>query len=106
MTDATELRPTVRYGRQVIGFDVRRRARNTLAIHVHPDGRVEAIAPLDASLDDIKTKIVKRGSWIVKQLRHFAQLPAQLPERCYRSGEQNFSLKSNQYVMNNCVLPI
>jgi predicted metal-dependent hydrolase len=87
MTAVTAPCHTVSYGRQVIAFDVQYRARNTLAIHVHPDGRVEVIAPLDTPLDAIKAKVVRRGSWICKQQRHFAQLPVQLPERCYRSGE-------------------
>ena len=87
MTDGATPCHTVSYGRLVIAFDVQYRARKTLAIHVHPGGRVEVIAPLDAPLDAIKAKVVKRGRWILKQQHHFAQLPTQLPERCYRSGE-------------------
>jgi predicted metal-dependent hydrolase len=87
MTDTSLPLHRVRYGRQLIAFQVQYRPRKTLAIHVYPSGRVEAMAPLAATLDDIKAKIVQRGSWILKQQRHFARLPAPLPERCYRSGE-------------------
>lgn len=70
-----------------IGFAVNWRARKTLAIHVHPDGQVVVDAPVTASLEQVRAKVVKRAGWIVRQRREFAAYPPLLQGRCYAGGE-------------------
>ena len=65
---------------------LKRSARRTLAISVLPDGTVEAAAPLNAPLSDIRKKIEKRTGWINRQRRYFAALHAERPERRYGTG--------------------
>jgi predicted metal-dependent hydrolase len=75
------------YGNESITFQLERKNRKTLAITVHPDGRVSVTAPQDAPLDVIHQKVEKRADWIVKQQRNFNNYPPPLPERQYVSGE-------------------
>ncbi|MBF0432564.1 MAG: M48 family metallopeptidase [Fibrobacteria bacterium] len=77
----------VKYGTTVIKYQINRRDRKTLAIHVHPDGSVETDAPKKASLKAIAAKVSNRAAWIQKQQRQFASYPSPLPERQYISGE-------------------
>lgn len=63
-----------------------RTKRRTLAISVLPDGTVEAIAPLGATVAEIRQKIEKRAGWIHRQRRHFLNLLAERPERRYCTG--------------------
>lgn len=63
----------VTYGTKTIAFKINRTDRKTLAIEVHPDSTVQLIAPENATLPDIKEKIVKRGRWILKQQYYFEQ---------------------------------
>lgn len=77
----------VTYGSERIDFLLRRRLRKTLAITVHPDLRVEVIAPLDAGESAILTKVQARARWILRQRRQFLSwMPKPLPRR-YRPGE-------------------
>jgi len=59
------------YNGKPVVFSLERRDRKTLEIQVRPDLTVVALAPKDADLADIKTKIEKRGSWILKKQRYF-----------------------------------
>ena len=111
----------VQYGKSTIHFTLDRRARKTLAIHVYPDRHVEVIAPDDAKLDKILSKVKKRASWIIKQRLAFSRMqPAQpKPEfvggetfryigRQYRllieeAGSPSVKLKSGRFVLS--VLP-
>lgn len=77
----------VRYGSHPIPFDVARSARSTLAIHVHPSGRVEVRAPEDASLEAIRAVVHRRRRWIVKQRCRFAEMLQAESEKQYVSGE-------------------
>jgi len=63
----------VQYGNQTIHFYVQKAKRKTLGIEVHPDLSVWAISPVDAKLSAIKSKILKRAQWIVKQKQFFEQ---------------------------------
>lgn len=90
MTDApgpgTAVR-VARYGTTTLAYRVDRRARRTLSIEVQADGSVLAVAPLDASEEEIRRRIEKRGAWIVRQQRDLAILPPPLAPRRYVSGE-------------------
>lgn len=75
------------YGEGRVEFQLKRRARKTLSISVHPDLRVEVIAPVGASLDRIFDKVHKRAPWIIRQLQFFDQFQPRTPARGYISGE-------------------
>lgn len=83
---------SVIYGSKTIGFQVKRTARKTLAIEVHPDSSVQLIAPENSSLEELKQKVVKRGKWIVKQQAYFETFLPATPKREYVSGETHFYL--------------
>lgn len=82
----TELRQ-VTYGSERIDFLLSRRLRKTLAITVHPDLRVEVIAPVDAEESEILKRVQTRARWILRQRRQFLSwMPKPVPRR-YRPGE-------------------
>ncbi|MBA3985127.1 MAG: M48 family metallopeptidase [Flavobacteriales bacterium] len=83
---------SVQYGSKTIAFKITRTARKTLAIEVHPDSSIQLIAPENASLEDIKSKVVNRGKWIVKQQAYFETFLPSTPKRQYVSGETHFYL--------------
>jgi predicted metal-dependent hydrolase len=78
---------SVPYGSGEIAFRLDRRQRKWLAISVSPDALVEVIAPLDAPIEKIIEKVRKRGPWIRRQQRYFAQFQPRTPERQYVGGE-------------------
>lgn len=77
----------VTYGSERIEFLLSRRERKTLAITVHPDLRVEVIAPVEAEEVAIFRRVQSRARWILRQRRQFLSwMPKPTPRR-YRSGE-------------------
>jgi predicted metal-dependent hydrolase len=64
--------------------------RKTLGIEVYPDLSVLAIAPKRAKIDAIKSKILKRAAWIIKQQAFFQQFLPRIPERQYVPGETHY----------------
>jgi predicted metal-dependent hydrolase len=75
------------YGSERIEFLLSRRERKTLAITVHPDLRVEVIAPVEADEEAIMHRVQARARWILRQRRQFLSwMPKPTPRR-YRSGE-------------------
>ena len=83
---------TIQYGKTKIDFTVNKSDRKTLAIEVYPDLSINIIAPKDASVSDIKSKVLKRASWIVKQKEYFESFLPRIPERQYVSGETHYYL--------------
>ena len=65
---------------------LKRTARKTLAISVHPDGTLELVAPMDASEENIASKLEKRRKWIITQRRRFAAMNATRPTPRYVTG--------------------
>lgn len=82
-------RHSVPYGKQTIDFDLRHATRKTMAIHVHPDMRVEVIAPKAAELENIYQKVRKRAKWVRTQQIFFEQFHPKTPPRQYISGENH-----------------
>lgn len=82
----------VSYGNTTIPFSIQRSSRKSLAIEVHPDLSVRVIAPMEAALQAIREKVLKRAAWIVKQQQFFEQFLPRTPERAYVSGESHFYL--------------
>ena len=89
---------TIEYGTRRISFEVRRADRKTLGIEVHPDLSIWAIAPEQATVDAIRSKILLRASWIIKQQAFFQQFLPRIPERQYISGETHYYL-GRRYVL-------
>lgn len=89
---------SVQYGKTEINFSLSRSKRKTLAIEVHPDLMVKVIAPIDASLESIDEKVIKRGSWIIKQKQFFESFLPRTPKREYVSGETHLYL-GRRYVL-------
>lgn len=61
----------VSYGKISIAYSVRKSARKTIGIEVHPNASVEVVAPFSASEQLIHSKVEKRAAWITKQIRFF-----------------------------------
>ena len=80
---------SVAYGNQTINFELRRSSRKTLAIHVHPDMRIEVVAPDNAEMDSIYKKVRKRAKWVKTQQVFFEQFHPKTPPRQYISGESH-----------------
>ena len=70
-SDTATVSHQVSYGSEQIQFTLHRRERKTMAITVHPDLRVEVVAPTDADEAIILDKVANRGRWILRQLRQF-----------------------------------
>jgi predicted metal-dependent hydrolase len=89
---------TVQYGKTPISYFLVRKSRKTMAIEVHPDLSVKVIAPTNATVEDIESKLIKRGSWIIKQKQYFESFLPRTPKREYVSGETHLYL-GRRYVM-------
>ncbi|XOV66343.1 MAG: M48 family metallopeptidase [Fluviicola sp.] len=89
---------SIEYGTQKIHFHLLYADRSTLGIEVHPDLSVWAKAPLKSTIQDVKEKILKRASWIIKQQHYFEQFLPRTPERVYVSGETHLYL-GRRYIL-------
>ena len=88
----------VAYGNTLLSFSIDRLNRKSLAIEVHPDLSIKVIAPVEADLNDIKEKVLKKAKWITKQRVFFEQFLPRTPEREYVSGESHFYL-GRKYIL-------
>lgn len=77
----------VHYGSQNITFALEYSPRKTLAIEIHPDSSIIVKAPIDATIESIEAKIVRRATWIARQQRQFAKYAPTLPAPECISGE-------------------
>lgn len=89
---------SVQYGATVINYDIQFVQRKTLGIWVNPDGTVSLKVPIGSSLEQIRQKIYKRGSWILRQKRFFESFGIPTTERQYISGESHLYL-GRQYML-------
>ena len=110
---AAEIRTTINergvftYGNDTIHYDVIRKtkpaentkktARNVI-IKVHPDQRVVATVPHDASDDAIQDAMHKRARWIWQSIDEFARQKETVLSKRYVSGETQFYL-GKRYVL-------
>jgi predicted metal-dependent hydrolase len=97
------------YGNEMIHYDVIRKSQSSkvssskavarkVVIKVHPDQRVVATVPHDATYDAIQEAMLKRARWIWQNIEEFAkQKDYVLPKR-YVSGETQFYL-GRRYVL-------
>jgi predicted metal-dependent hydrolase len=97
----TQERGVFAYGDEVIHYDIIRRSVDTVSakpkprkvvIKVHPDQRVVATVPNDATVAVIQEAMIKRARWIWESITEFsAQHEYVLPKQ-YVSGETQFYL--------------
>ncbi|MEZ4684997.1 MAG: SprT family zinc-dependent metalloprotease [Bacteroidia bacterium] len=73
-------------------FELHRSNRKTLGIQVLPQGSVKVIAPLDAEIDLIYSRVKKRLPWITKQKDFFSSFEPRRQPRKYVSGETHLYL--------------
>ena len=64
----------------------------SLHIKVHPNRTIEVTAPMNATEEDIMTKVKKRAPWILKQIDHFGTYLPATPPRRFISGETHLYL--------------
>jgi predicted metal-dependent hydrolase len=84
------------YGGLHIPFQIEYRERKSLAITVHPDQRLEIVAPTGCDTDRLLKRIERRQGWILKQWRYFEQFKPVQPVPKYVSGE-TFLYLGRQY---------
>ena len=77
----------VPYGSKNITFALEYSPRKTLAIEIHPDSSIIVKAPIDATIESIEARIVRRATWIARQQRQFAKYAPTLPAPECISGE-------------------
>ncbi len=75
-----------------IPFCIEFRKRKTLAITVHPQPRLEVLAPEGVGDERVLLRIEKRAAWIVRQWRYFEQFLPKHPGHRYISGETHLYL--------------
>jgi hypothetical protein len=78
---------TVEYGTTTIPFNLSYSDRKTLEIAVYPDQTVWVTAPEGSKKQKIHEKVLKRGRWILKQIKHFERFDKEKQVFEYVSGE-------------------
>lgn len=92
------MKKQIKYGSQIIEFELRYSDRKTLGITVNPDLSVLVKAPIDASKEKIFEKVEKRASWILEQKRYFLSFEPRRKDYLYKSGESHYYL-GRQYLL-------
>jgi len=101
------------YGNEVIHYDIIRRSAvssNTkpkprkVVIKVHPDQRVVATVPCDATSEAIQEAMIKRARWIWESITEFSTQHEYVLPRQYVSGETQFYL-GRRYVLKVIIDP-
>jgi len=67
-------------------------SRKTLAIEVFPDSSVVVKAPPGTTVEEIRTRVAKRASWIMRQQQYFQQFDPRTPPRQFVGGETHLYL--------------
>ena len=80
-----------------LNYTIIRSRRKTLAIHIKPDGSIEARAPLRLAKSEIERFITSKENWIKKKQEQIAVKkstePRALPEPSYAKGEFELTLR-------------
>jgi len=86
------MKVSVMYGSKKISFSIEYSNRKSLGITITPDMDVKVKSPVDASIEKIKEKIIKRAPWIIKQQSFFLTFHPKTPLRKFVSGETHLYL--------------
>jgi len=81
-----------RYGNRQIDYEIIYIDRKSMEISVHPDKKVVVKAPVNTNEETIKSRIQKRASWILKQIKYFEQFNPRTPTKQYINGESHLYL--------------
>jgi len=92
------IRDHIQYGATIIDYDIEFAQRKTLSICVNPDSTVYLKAPINTTIEQIRQKVHKRASWILKQKRFFESFGTSTTKRQYISGESHLYL-GRQYML-------
>ena len=71
---------------------------NAIKVHVHPNGHVQVDAPVNTSLQEIKSAVMRRARWIVKHIKDIEERSRYVLPRTWVSGESMFYL-GRRYVL-------
>lgn len=80
------------FGGRRIPFRIEYRRRSKLAITVHPELRLQVVAPEGATSEQVLPRVEKRAAWILRQWRYFEQFLPKQPSPRYVSGETHLYL--------------
>lgn len=86
------MKDCVWYGKTLIDYSLEFAERKTLGIKVYPDKSVKVIAPKGSSIDQVRQKVKKKASWIIKQQDFFLSFHPLTPARRFISGETHLYL--------------
>ncbi|MBL7113105.1 MAG: M48 family metallopeptidase [Bacteroidales bacterium] len=89
---------SISFGSKRIDFHVEYSNRKTLGIIVLPNMDVLIKAPADSSLEQIKAKIKKKATWIIRQQSFFYTFHPKTPARKFIAGETHLYL-GRQYLL-------
>ncbi len=96
MNNGLQVYRSFQYGSQTIPYILVKKSRKTLGITVKPDKSLVVTSPEEKELQEIEKILVKKGKWILKQIRYFDSLPHQSFEKEYIPGE-SFRILGRQY---------
>ncbi len=88
--------PPLTVGKTTVPWELRFRKKSHLSISVVPGGSVIVNAPLNASIEDVLSRVRRRAPWIAKQRDFFNQFPDGPQEKRFISGE-TFDYLGRQY---------
>src|SRR5690606_26559270 len=77
----------LRHGSLSIPFQIESGERSRLTIHVHPEMRLQVLAPAGKSKDAVLDRDESEAAWIAKQWRFFERYQPTQPEPRYVGGE-------------------
>lgn len=80
------------FGKRELRMELSYRPRKTMAIRVHPDGRVEVWVPDTVTREKALAKLRVKAPWIVRQLDDFEQFRPGITARQYVAGETHLYL--------------
>jgi hypothetical protein len=82
----------IKYGKTDIDYKLQFSNRKTLQIAVHPDKTVFVKSPVNSSISEIESVVLKRAKWIKKQISYFQNFEPKTPARRYVAGESHLYL--------------
>ncbi len=109
ISTVTQERGVISYGDEVIHYDVIRKAAGVktarkVTIKVHPDQRVVATVPHDASSEAIQTAMLKKSRWVWQHITALSSQHEHVLTRKYVSGETQFYL-GRRYMLKVLIDP-
>ena len=82
----------IKYGSQLIDYELIHRDRKSLGIKVYPDCSVKVFAPQNSSLEKVESKVHEKARWIIKQQNEFLSYHPLTPPRQFINGETHLYL--------------